>query len=140
MRVSGMTYLLDDTIDADADGWSDELPAWFVKNRWHRLLYAGYSAAYAPGSAAGGCPTNGACLQLQAPLSTFTDREAMVVAAGMPLDAAQAALRANASLAGYFEDANSVAGDDVYAKNEVSGAFNDQTGVVCPDANNPSCP
>jgi type II secretory pathway pseudopilin PulG len=140
LRVSGLNYQLDDTLDADGDGWADELPGWFVKNRWHQLLHAGYSAAFAPGAAAGGCPTSGACLQLQTPLSTFTDRESMVVAAGMPLDAEQAALRANASMAGYYEDTNSTGGDNIYAKNLVSGTFNDQLSVVCPDPNNPSCP
>ena len=118
VRVSGIDYYL-----SEAPG---ELPPWFTKNKWQRLLYVAYGAGFAPG---GGnhCTAGVDCLAVQ---GRADDREALVVSAGMALAEQD---RASGSIAAYYEGENaSLAGDDVFAGADISETFNDQVAVVAP--------
>lgn len=125
IRLSGINYQLEQT--------ADSLPAWFLKNKWHRLLYAAYSSGYQPGGA-GACIAGTDCLQLSVPLpagKTYNDRQALVVSAGAQL-AAQASNRTTGALSAYFESDNAVDTDDLFKKGEGTSSFNDQISVVSP--------
>lgn len=134
IRLSGLDYYLREA--------TNELPAWFLENRWHQLVYAAFSGAYAPSvTTANGCPTDGPCLQLSIPIpipagTTYDDKHAIVIAAGGGLAGQD---RSSGSLSDYYEPENAD-GDDVFQKDELTTTFNDQISVVCPDGLNPICP
>ena len=118
IRTTGMDLYL-----YEAPG---ELPAWFLKNKWHHLVYIAYGAGFAPGGS-GRCTAGTDCLVVQ---GRTDDAEALVVSAGMALAGQD---RSTGSISDYFEGENaSPAGDDIFAAAAISGTFNDQVVVVAP--------
>ncbi len=118
IRTTGMDYYL-----SEGPG---ELPAWFIKNKWHHLVYIAYGAGFAPGGS-GHCTAGTDCLVVQ---ERTDDAEALVVSAGMALAGQD---RSTGSITDYFEGENaSLAGDDVFAAAAISDTFNDQVVVVAP--------
>ncbi|MBI2994661.1 MAG: hypothetical protein HYY48_10865 [Gammaproteobacteria bacterium] len=125
IRLDGIDYYLEETEDA--------IPEWFLKNKWHRFVYAAYSSEYQPGNVGTGCVEGTNCLSLSVPLpadTTLDDRQALVISAGPELST-QASSRLNGALDAYFEDDNAVA-DDVFSRDEVSTTFNDLISVIAP--------
>lgn len=118
IRTTGMDYHL-----AEGPG---ELPSWFIKNRWHHLVYLAYSAGFAPGGS-GHCTAGTDCLVVQ---GRADDAEALVVSAGMALADQD---RSTGSITDYFEGENaSLAGDDTFTAADITDTFNDQVVVVAP--------
>ena len=133
IRVSNIDYYL-------AEG-GNELPEWFVHNKWYQFVYAAYSSGFRPG-AAGSCTAGGNCLSVSLPYpvpagTIYNDRHSVVLTAGRELASQN---RAAAAIADYFEGQNASASDDSFVKGEISSSFNDQISVVCPDPLNTDCP
>ena len=78
VRANGIHYYL-----SEAPG---ELPPWFIKNKWHQLLYIAYSAGFVPGGGSH-CIAGVDCLIVRGLANRANDREALVVSAGMTLTA-----------------------------------------------------
>ena len=103
-----------------------ELPAWFLKNNWHHLVYIAYGAGFAAG-AGGHCTAGVDCLVIQ---GRADDAQALVVSAGMALAGQE---RATGAIADYYEGENAdLAADDIFAATAISDTFNDQVVVVAP--------
>ena len=118
IRTTGIDYYLAEDLG--------ELPPWFIKNKWHRLVYVAYGAGLAPGGS-GRCDAGVDCLEVQ---TRSDSTEALVISAGMAL-ANQ--YRANGSATAYYEDENANPGaDDVFSNARRSETFNDQVIVVAP--------
>ena len=118
IRTTNMDYYL-----AEGPG---ELPSWFIKNKWHHLVYIAYGAGFAPGGS-GHCTAGTDCLVVQ---GRTDDAEALVVSAGMALADQD---RSTGSITDYFEGENaSLAGDDTFVAADITETFNDQVVVVAP--------
>ena len=118
IRTSGIDYHL-----AEAPG---EFPPWFIKNKWHRLVYIAYGAGFGPGGS-GRCDAGVDCLVIR---DRAEDAEALVLSAGMALGHQH---RAGGSSAAYYEAENAnPAVNDVFAGAPVTVTFNDQVVVVAP--------
>ena len=118
IRTSGIDYFLSES--------PAELPAWFIKNKWHHLLYVAYSSGFAPG---GGnhCTAGSDCLVIQ---GHADDTEALVVSAGMALAAQD---RSTGSITDYYEGENAtLSGDDIFTRAGITATFNDQAAVASP--------
>lgn len=124
MRISGISYPL------AADDTDNGLPSWFVDNRWHQLVYVAYGSAYGPGGA-GSCTAGTDCLTLtvQMPATSYNDKQALVMSAGMPLGTQDRTL---GQIDSYYEAENAVEGDDVFEKGEITTSFNDQIAIIAP--------
>jgi len=119
LKVTDIQY---DLIESNA-----ELPIWFVKNGWHKLLYFSYSAGVAPGAVATPCKPAINCLNIsiQRPdgIEHHGDVEGIViVSAGMPLSSQD---RSIGDMTEYYENTNSIE-NTFFEQNEVSASFNDQ--------------
>ena len=118
IRTGGLDYFLSED--------RGELPAWFIKNRWHHLLYVAYGAGFTPGGS-GICTAGADCLVIQ---GRADDREALVAGAGMALATQD---RSTGAIADYYEGENAtLSGDDTFTADETSAKFNDQLAVVAP--------
>ena len=118
IRTTGMDYYL-----AEGPG---ELPSWFIKSKWHHLVYIAYGAGFAPGGS-GHCTAGTDCLVVQ---GRTDDAEALVVSAGMALADQD---RSTGSITDYFEGENaSLAGDDTFTAADITETFNDQVVIVAP--------
>jgi hypothetical protein len=111
-----------------------ELPDWFVKNDWYRLLYVAYSSDFEPGGS-GSCTAGTDCLSIQGNMNV-NDSDAVVVSAGIQLDSAlcpdtSTQNRARGRICDYFEDENAVSGDDIFRKDKTD-LFNDKIISVNP--------
>ena len=126
IRISNIDYYLAED--------NDELPEWFVKNKWHQLLYVAVADAYAPGTTATDCIAGSDCLSVAVQFpsgTTHNDRQALVISAGSELSA-QASSRVNGALDAWFEDDNAVDSDDLFIRDSVTTSFNDVISVVAP--------
>ena len=128
IRVSGLNYQL-------ADDVADELPAWFLKNRWHQLIYVAYADGFKP-SGSGSCTPGTDCLEIEGTLNS-DDREALVISAGMELETAvcpdtSAQNRSNGRLCDYYEDENADDSDNLYSRDKPVDLFNDKLINVAP--------
>lgn len=118
IRTSGIDHYL-----SEAPG---ELPGWFIKNKWHHLIYIAYSPGFVPGGS-GRCTAGEDCLTVQ---GRAGDSEALVVSAGMALAMQD---RSTGSIADYYEGENATLyGNDIFAGAGVTGTFNDQVAVAAP--------
>ena len=118
IRTGGLDYFLSED--------RGELPSWFIKNRWHHLLYVAYGAGFTPGGS-GICTAGADCLVIQ---GRADDREALVASAGMALATQD---RSTGSVADYYEGENAtLSGDDIFSADETSAEFNDQLAVAAP--------
>lgn len=128
VRVTGLDYYLSQE--------NGELPEWFLKNRWHELVYVAYSSEFVPG-ADGACTSGVDCLNLQGVFSTTNNNEVLVLSSGMELGAND---RSSGLIGDYYELNNAIEQDlidpllpnDNYDKGDISGTFNDQLTVVSP--------
>jgi len=128
IRVSGLNYQL-------ADDVTDELPAWFLKNRWHQLIYVAYADGFKP-SGSGSCTSGTDCLEIEGTLNS-DDRQALVMSAGMELETAvcpdtSAQNRSNGRLCDYYEDENADDSDNLYSRDKPVDLFNDKLINVAP--------
>ena len=118
IRTSGIDYYLSES--------PAELPAWFIKNKWHHLLYIAYSAGFASGGG-GYCTAGVDCLVIQ---GRADDTEALVVSAGTALAEQD---RSTGSITDYYEGENAtLSGNDIFTDGEITTTFNDQVTVVAP--------
>lgn len=128
IRLAGLDYYLTESVG--------ELPPWFLKNKWHQLIYVAYSNGLIPGGA-NSCTSGTDCLVISGSFNS-NDTEAIVLAAGRQLTNGICQLdstfqdRANARVCDYFENNNQIPGDDTFTKNGASGTFNDKLLVVSP--------
>ena len=124
--------------DADIDvyestydlGVGDELPQWFTANNWEKYIYAAYSAADVP-NATPPCTQGTDCLTLQNTGTNTNNKQAIIVIAGPAL----ASQNRGATYAEneYFESENdNSTPDDIFERNVLTAAFNDQARVVAP--------
>ena len=118
IRTSGIDYYLSES--------PGELPAWFLKNKWHHLLYIAYSSGFAP-AGGGFCTAGSDCLVIQ---DHADDTEALLVSAGMALAAQD---RSTGSITDYYEGENAtLSGDDIFTRAGITATFNDQLAVAAP--------
>ncbi len=118
LHTTGINYHLVET--------PGELPPWFIKNKWHRLVYVAYGAGFAPGGS-GDCHAGVDCLVIR---DRADDAEALVLAAGMALPQQP---RTHGTGAAYYEGENANAdADDVFARALPDDTFNDRLVVVAP--------
>ena len=121
VRADGIAYHL--------SAAAGELPLWFIKNRWHQLLYAAYSTEFAPGGD-GDCEAGVDCLVLRGARGARDDRTALTISAGMGLAGQD---RSSGALADYYEGDNADPwADDVFDNGDLGPAFNDQAVFVAP--------
>lgn len=123
LRVANIEYYL-----AESAG---DIPPWFLKNKWHQLVYVSYSGGLAPGGT--NCTPGTDCLTLSVdrPWGTETnnDIEALLIMnAGGQLATQD---RSAASMAGYFENANAI-NDLSFLRSNITNAFNDQISLTVP--------
>jgi hypothetical protein len=134
IRVSGLNYQLADDVD-------DELPSWFLKNRWHQLIYVAYADGFKP-SGSGSCTTGSDCLEIEGTLNS-DDREALVISAGMELEtdeplcpdivvSRQKQNRSNGRLCDYYEGENADDSDNLYTRDKPVDLFNDKLINIAP--------
>jgi hypothetical protein len=136
LRISNIDFYLNDV--------AGDLPVWFFRNDWHKLVYVAYSQGDVPNAGAA-CDAGASCLILngaKAP-SPNDDKRAVLIAAGMeinksvdddcvtPLVAVQD--RSNGTINEYFELENCDEGDDSFQEQFTTTTFNDQVRVVEPD-------
>ncbi len=108
---------------------SGELPPWFIKNKWHQLLFVAYSAGFQPG-ADNLCLAGTDCLTLQGIFHPPAhDRKALVISAGMELAGQN---RRSGLIGDYFEGENATTDDDIFHNGELTTTFNDQAAVASP--------
>ncbi len=129
LRVSGLNYQL-------ADDVANELPPWFLKNRWYQLLYVAYADGFKP-SGSGSCTAGTDCLEIEGTLNS-DDRQALVMSAGMELETAicpdtSAQNRSNGRLCDYYEDENADDSDNLYSRDKPVDLFNDKLINIAPD-------
>ena len=118
VRTTGIDYYLSES--------PGELPVWFIKNRWHHLLYLAYGNGFTPGGGSH-CTAGVDCLVIQ---GRADDTEALVVSAGMALAAQD---RSTGSVTDYFEGENAtLSGNDIFTDAGITATFNDQIAVVAP--------
>jgi len=118
IAAAGITY----DIDID-DG---ELPAWFVQNGWHELIYIAYASGEGspPGTAA--CSPSVDCIALEGIGGTNDDKRAIVLIAGQELPGQQRSASPDSN--DYFEGEN-ITADDQFRKDK-SPVFNDQLRIL----------
>jgi len=121
---------------------SDELPGWFIRNKWYQYIYVAYSAGESPG-ASSVCTAGSDCLVLD-----IIDPDTDTAIAGIGRDDIRAMLvytgselsgqsQANGEIEDYLDDADNVDQDDNFEKNEKSAASNDlfRLATSCPAPN-----
>ncbi|MDJ0890058.1 MAG: hypothetical protein QNK18_02515 [Gammaproteobacteria bacterium] len=123
ISVSGIKYDLDPNLP--------ELPDWFLVNHWHRLIYISYAQAYQPGIN-GSCVPGRDCLTLRNALGPASgDKKMLLVSAGLELSGHPLYQdRDTGNLDAYYENANSVPGDDLFERHAPMRGFNDQVRTV----------
>ena len=141
LTVSGLSLGTENDFDDD-DKYavsSSELPDWFLKNKWHQLVYVANSAGDVPGAAAA-CIAGTNCLNLNVDgIPYYNDKHAIAIIAGeeteTTLDAscnATAAFmqdRSTGLMNAYYELENCDQDDD-FQRAELSTTFNDQTRII----------
>ena len=121
---------------------SDELPGWFIRNKWYQYIYVAYSAGESPG-ASSVCTAGSDCLVLD-----IIDPDTDTAIAGIGRDDIRAMLvytgselsgqsQASGKIEDYLDDADNVDQDDNFEKNEKSAASNDlfRLATSCPAPN-----
>jgi hypothetical protein len=132
MKTSGIDFYLHVA--------AGELPRWFVKNKWHQLVYVSYSGGLAPGGT--NCAPGMDCLNLSVDRpwgpETNNDIEALLVmsAGGQLADTIVPQDRSNADIADYFEDDNSdktpLPDLLTFKRGNITNTFNDQISITVP--------
>lgn len=96
--------------------------AWYIRNKWHELVYMSIAPGYAPGQS-NTCAAG--CLTLENSSPPDADKSAVLLVAGAPLTGP----RPSFALGDYFEQENADR-DSVFSVNFVSPTFNDTVRVL----------
>ncbi len=119
LKVANIDYYL-----AESAG---DMPAWFIKNNWHQLIYVAYSPGNIPG-ASSPCVAGTNCLTLAGAGSPNNNKQAIVVLAGQELTTQD---RATAALDAYLEQENANQSDgDTFRHAALTSTYNDQDRIV----------
>jgi len=118
IKVSNIDYYLTEAVG--------EIPQWFLKNKWHQLIYVAYSAGDSPNGGAI-CTAGTDCLSLTGGGPPDDNKRALVIGAGEPLAAQDRTL---GNMTDYYENGNNSNGDDGFQIGEVLATFNDQVRVL----------
>ena len=135
IRMAGLDYYLHVS--------DDEIPGWFVKNKWHQLVYVAYSQGFVPGGGAT-CVAGTTCLTLDGAGAPDNDKHALAVIAGeeTELDLASDCVtattgtqdRATGLMNAYFEQENCNAGskynDNIFQQAAGSSSYDDLTKII----------
>lgn len=135
LLLSNIDYLLNES--------SNDFPAWFVNNDWHKLTYVAVSPGDEPGAAIN-CSAGSNCLTANIVKSGATtpndDVNALVIAAGSEIDAkldstclvalAAEQDRTNGTINEYFELENCDAADNIFQKQAEADNYNDQILII----------
>jgi hypothetical protein len=130
--TTGMISTLGIQYDIDVD--DIELPEWFVKNKWHELVYIAYppvTAEPVPGGATA-CTAGIDCITLNIGSNPHNDIRALAIIAGKEDPGSDTQTRPSSSLSDYFEDENNSPGDDTFEKLAISSSYNDQVRIIAP--------
>jgi hypothetical protein len=143
ITLTGIRFELSVIYD-DIDDERDELPEWFVENKWHHFIYAAFSSDAVAGSD-GDCntPVN-TCLTLTVDGTVVrSDVRALLVSAGFAWSHQDRTIGdcnddgvGGDFLCAYFDGDNSdkstVLQSDIYARDRYSAVFNDQVRIIEP--------
>ena len=136
IKVSNMDYyLVQDKVGSETE---DEIPGWFLDNKWHQLIYIAYSEGDIPG-AASACVTGTNCLTLENSTTPNDDKRAIAIIAGeesttrattcgVAVDETQN--RTLGQINDYFEEDNCSSGDDDFSKKDTNAFFNDHARII----------
>jgi len=136
IRVSNIDYYLRET--------TNELPEWFIKNKWYQYIYVAYSSGDEPDAVDSPCTAPGmsSCLQLDGAVAPVNNKRAVVIAAGPEINTTMnnncntvtefSQNRVNGNMNEYFELENCDPADDTFTRGERTTIFNDQVSVVAP--------
>jgi hypothetical protein len=138
IMLTGLDYYLHSLdIDLNDDGDYDEtgdvqpdIPAWFIRNKWHQYVYIAYSAGEQPGVGTA-CTAGTDCLVLNIGTNTTNNIRAMVMLSGEELSG-QA--WTGGTIGNYIDLTENTDADDIFDKQSSSGSFNDniRVAVSCP--------
>ncbi|MCZ6526521.1 MAG: hypothetical protein O6928_08230, partial [Gammaproteobacteria bacterium] len=136
IKVSNIDYYLNEA--------NNDLPPWFLKNKWYQFIYVAYSSGDEPDAVDPPCTAPGmsSCLQLNGAVAPVNNKRAVVVAAGPEINTTMddncntvtefSQNRVNGSMNEYFESENCDPADDTFTRGERTTTFNDQVSVVAP--------
>ncbi len=129
IRVSNINYSLFEN--------NGEIPQWFLKNKWHQLIYVTYDDGDSPGGGADCVPistnalTTNPCVTVTNGGSPNDNKRALVISAGEPLANQD---RTSGNMGDYYEFENNDQlvdiDDDNFQTGEITGTFNDQIRVL----------
>jgi hypothetical protein len=145
IKIAGIDYYLHPLdIDLNDDGdYNDsgdvepDIPAWFIRNKWHQYVYIAYSAGEQPGVGTA-CTAGTDCLVLNIGTNTTNNIRAMVMLSGEELsDQAWT----GGSIGNYVDLTENSDADDIFEKQSVSSSFNDniRVAVSCPSDTTKLC-
>lgn len=139
ITATGVMYDIDiDGYDGNGDGDYDdaneiqpEIPAWFVENGWHELMYLTYASDEPlPGDTTAGqdCNSLGTCLSININGSANNVVRAAALSAGIAL-AGQNRV-ATPDETDYFDNVENTDADEDFLKNRTTTTYNDQTRII----------
>jgi len=135
-QISGLTFttstqgrIVAGGIQYDIDIDNNELPSWFIDNKWHHLIYIAYSTAETLPGGATLCIPGTDCLVLNNSGAPSGDKRAFAIIAGEDLSPVVSP-RPNGNLTDYFENQNSSPVDGIFEKGQITVNFNDQIRVI----------
>ncbi len=119
---------------------NNDLPGWFIKNDWHKLVYVAYSGNDAPGGTSV-CTAGTNCITLDGASLPGNNNRALLLAAGNEtttlrdqncnvLGSAVQQDRTSGLINAYFELENCDSADDTYTLSGLADDFNDQVRVL----------
>ena len=135
IKVTGLDYYLHVS--------DDEIPGWFVKNKWHQLIYVALSQGFVPGGGAA-CVAGTTCLTLTGAGAPANNKHALAIIAGdetglvLAPDCVTAATgsqdRSTGLINAYFEQENCNSGteynDNNFQQSASSSTYNDLTKII----------
>ncbi len=115
-----------------------EIPDWFVKNDWHKLIYVAYPESESPPGSATVCTSGTDCLVLDGAGNPENNNRGLVIIAGAAINnpaegIEQDRTAAPGDLLSYFEGMNSIItppDNEIFEKGKASSIFNDQIKVL----------
>lgn len=118
LRVANIEYYLAES--------TNDIPDWFLRNKWYQLIYVAYSSGFVPG-AAGSCTAGTDCLTLTGAGLPNDNKDAIVIIAGNQLATQN---RSSANIGDYYELQNASSGDDTFQHDTISTTYNDQDRLI----------
>lgn len=120
IMVDGLQY------DLDIDG--GELPAWFVDNGWHELIYVAYASGEGSPPGTSICSAGSNCITINGSGGANDNKRVVVMSAGPELSTLGQDRSSSPGLADFFENVNAVE-DDVFEANNLTN-FNDRIRIL----------